>query len=66
MRQRADRYNVIGKPKSKAGDRIVPLGPLVLNVLREWKLACPKGELGLVFPTAEGQHRRSQQFRARA
>ena len=43
VRQRADRYNVIGKPKSKAGNRTVPLGPLVLNVLREWKLACPKG-----------------------
>ena len=28
VRQRADRYNVIGKPKSKAGHRTVPLGPL--------------------------------------
>jgi integrase len=55
VRQRADRYNVIGKPKSKAGNRTVPLGPLVLNVLREWKLACPKGELHLVFPTVSGQ-----------
>ncbi len=54
VRQRADRYNVMGKPKSKAGDRLVPLGPLVLNTLREWKLACPKGELGLVFPTIDG------------
>ena len=55
VHQRADRYNEIGKPKSKAGDRTVPLGPLVLNVLREWKLACPKGELGLVFPTTGGR-----------
>jgi integrase len=54
VRQRADRYNEMGKPKSKAGNRIVPLGPHVLNALREWKLACPKGELGLVFPTAGG------------
>jgi integrase len=54
VRQRADRYNAMGKPKSKAGDRIVPLGPLVLNVLREWKLKCPRGEHGLVFPTARG------------
>jgi integrase len=38
VRQRADRYNVIGKPKSEAGNRTVPLGPLVLNTLREWKL----------------------------
>jgi integrase len=54
VKQRADRYNAIGKPKSKAGDRTVPLGPLVLNVLREWKLKCPRGEQGLVFPTANG------------
>lgn len=54
VRQRADRYNVIGKPKSQAGNRTVPLGPLVLNVLREWKLKCPKGEHGLVFPTTSG------------
>ena len=27
----------------------------MINVLREWKLACPKGELRLVFPTAGGQ-----------
>jgi integrase len=55
VRQRADRYNAIGKPKSHAGERTIPLGPFVLNVLREWKLACPKGEGGLVFPTAKGR-----------
>jgi integrase len=55
VRRRADRYNTIGKPKSEAGNRTVPLGPLVLNVLREWKLACPKGEHGLVFPTTRGR-----------
>src|SRR5271166_3326302 len=54
VRQRADRYNAIGKPKSEAGERTVPLTPLVLNTLREWKLACPKGKLGLVFPTGRG------------
>jgi integrase len=54
VRQRADRYNVIGKPKSEAGHRTVPLGPLVLNTLREWKLKCPKGKQGLVFPTGSG------------
>jgi integrase len=54
VRQRADRYNVIGPPKSKAGHRTVPLGPEVRNVLREWKLRCPRSELGLVFPTSSG------------
>ena len=54
VRQRADRYGVIGKPKSKAGYRTVPFGPLVLRELRKWKLAGPKGKLGLVFPTPSG------------
>ena len=39
VRQRADRYNVIGSPKSEAGERTVPIGPMVVNTLREWKLA---------------------------
>jgi len=54
IRQRADRYNAIGKPKSEAGERTIPLGPHVLNTLKEWKLACPKGEHDLVFPSSEG------------
>jgi integrase len=55
VRQRADYRNVIGPPKSKAGSRTVPLGPRVLNALREWKLQCPRGDLGLVFPTGTGK-----------
>jgi integrase len=55
VRQRADRYQKIGNPKSEAGHRSVPLGPIVLNTLREWKLKCPKGDLGLVFPTETGR-----------
>jgi integrase len=54
VHQRADRYNAIGRPKSEAGERTVPLPPLVVNTLREWKLACPKGDLGLVFPNGSG------------
>ena len=54
VRQRADRYSKIGKPKSDAGERTVPLTPIVVNTLREWKLACPKSDLGLVFPTTGG------------
>jgi integrase len=55
VRQRADRYKEIGKPKSEASERSVPMPPIVANTLREWKLACPKGELELVFPTARGR-----------
>src|SRR6202046_423118 len=54
VRQRADRYSAIGKPKSESGERTVPLTPNVVNMLREWKLACPKSDLGLVFPTGAG------------
>jgi integrase len=54
VRQRADRYSAIGKPKSESGERMVPLTPIVVNTLREWRLACPKSDLDLVFPTGAG------------
>ena len=54
VRQRADRWSAIGKPKSESGERTVPLGPLVLNTLKEWRLACPKGAHDLVFPNGRG------------
>jgi integrase len=54
VRQRADRYNVIGRPKSVAGERVVPLPPMLVSSLRTWKLACPNGDLGLVFPDSDG------------
>jgi integrase len=54
VRQRADKFNAIGNPKSEAGQRVVPLPPILANTLREWKLVCPKSELGLVFPTGAG------------
>lgn len=55
VRQRADRFNAIGKPKSSAGTRKVPFGKVLATVLKEWKLACPKGELDLVFPSGAGK-----------
>jgi integrase len=54
VRQRADKYDDIGDPKSGAGKRTIPLAPLVVSTLREWRVACPKGELGLVFPDDNG------------
>ena len=64
VRQRADRYSHIGKPKSESGERTVPLTPIVVNTLREWKgpravatdapPVCPKSEAGLVFPSSGG------------
>jgi integrase len=55
VRQRADRYCKIGAPKSASSTRPIPLAPDVLTALKEWKLACPKGEADLVFPTGTGQ-----------
>jgi integrase len=54
VRQRADKYNAMGQPKSEAGERTVPLPPIVVSTLREWKLACPKSGMGLVFPNGNG------------
>jgi integrase len=54
VRQRADRWNKIGPPKSDSGTRKIPFGADLAVALKEWKLACPKGELGLVFPTFAG------------
>jgi len=54
VRQRADKYHVLGMPKSDAGQRTIPLTPMVVNTLKEWRLACPKGDLNLVFPNGEG------------
>ncbi|MDX0199080.1 tyrosine-type recombinase/integrase [Sinorhizobium meliloti] len=68
VHQRADRYNDIGRPKSISGERILPAPPMVINALREWKLACPKRDSGkrgddgekimvldLVFPNGTGK-----------
>jgi integrase len=55
VRRRADRWNKIGPPKSESGERVVPLPPMLVNTLRAWKLACPKGPLDLVFPNGRGQ-----------
>ena len=54
VRQRADKYNAIGNPKSDDGHRTIPMLPLVANALREWKLQCPKTDLDLVFPSRGG------------
>ena len=51
VRQRADAYNQMGEPKSRAGYRDIPAGPMVLNALRRWKLRCPKSDLGLAAST---------------
>ncbi|WP_438277670.1 tyrosine-type recombinase/integrase [Nitrobacter sp.] len=68
LTQRADASHRIGKLKSKAGYRSIPCPPIVINALREWKLVCPKRDMGkrdangesvkildLVFPNGLGK-----------
>jgi integrase len=55
VRQRANLWGEIGAPKSAAGDREIPMSPMVVSALREWRLACPKGPLNLVFPNGKGR-----------
>jgi integrase len=57
VRQRADRYNAIGAPKSESGERTVPLPPIVANALRELKLTCPKTDADIVFVSSRGHIR---------
>lgn len=54
VRQRADRFNEIGAPKSEAGERTVPVPPIVIDELKDWQHICPKGKLNLCFPTGAG------------
>jgi len=50
VRRRADPWGRFGAPKSRAGRRDIPLAPMALNCLREWKLVCPRTKHDLVFP----------------
>ena len=43
------------KPKSKSSERRVDLGPKMIKVLKEWKLACPPNDRNLVFPSRTGK-----------
>jgi integrase len=54
VRQRMDRFNEIGRPKTKSSARTLPVGPAVIKMLKEWRLACPNGETNLVFPGEDG------------
>jgi integrase len=51
--------NTPGRPvfhsaKTKAGNRTIPIPAELVAALRRWKLACPKGELDLVFSQPSG------------
>lgn len=50
INQRADKYGVIGPPKSAAGYRKLPLASSLKALLDDWIDEVPSHELGLVFP----------------
>ncbi|QOZ06664.1 site-specific integrase [Bradyrhizobium sp. CCBAU 51765] len=52
--RRADKFGVIGDPKSESGTREIVMNKTTAKALKEWKLKCPKSALGLVFPTSRG------------
>lgn len=54
IRQRADLWGRIGRPKSKAGNRDIPLAPMAVNALKAWRSECPPNDPGLVFPDDAG------------
>jgi integrase len=54
VRQRADNWGKIAKPKSKAGSRDIPLAPIVANTLRQWRAEAPASAIDLVFPAEDG------------
>jgi integrase len=63
VRQRANLWGEIGAPKSAAGERVIPMSPMVVNVLKKYRLSCPRhvaedggeGRLWLVFPNGAGK-----------
>lgn len=46
VRQRADRFSEIGRPKSEAGERTIPVPPMVVNALKELKLGYNRPVVG--------------------
>ncbi len=54
VRRAMDKYQKFGPPKTRAGVRDIPMGPTVLRMLKEWRLASRNNELGLVFCNGKG------------
>lgn len=46
------------RPKTDAGDRWIPLHPVLKEALLAWRDQCP-GRYGLVWPNLTGQHKRA-------
>ena len=42
------------RPKSRTSKRKIDIGPLTVDALKEWELACPPNDLNLIFPNEAG------------
>ena len=49
-------------PKSKTSKRRIDMAPELVAGLKKWRLACPKGELDLVFPNENGKPENQSNF----
>lgn len=54
VRQRADRWQILGPVKTKNSRRTVPLSKQTIRVLKHWLVASPHSKQDLVFPTGAG------------
>lgn len=63
VKQRADKYGLIGPVKSRAGKRTIFLPGLVTEMISEWKDRCADSDSDLVFPTATGRPQLLGKFR---
>lgn len=55
VRRSMNRWAEEVPPKSEAGNRDIPMAPVLVNVLKTWKLETAKNERDLVFATRTGR-----------
>ena len=52
--QRTFNHGTFFPPKSETSNRKIDIGPTTMTELKKWRLACPKNDLNLVFPSETG------------
>jgi len=54
--QRSFNNGALYPPKTASSNRKIDLGPSMMTELKKWRLACPKTDLNLIFPSQTGTH----------
>ena len=57
-------HGTLGTPKT-GKIRVIDMSDELAKVLREWRMACPKGENNLVFPNNEGNYQSAENMMKR-